>query len=91
MKESGIGAASLLGIAFVILKLTNFIDWSWWWVTILFWAPLAFAISIYLILGIIYMTVKKKNIHKAKTSIRKSKFQTKLDAMIEEKNNSVNQ
>ncbi|RLA80916.1 MAG: hypothetical protein DRG33_01510 [Deltaproteobacteria bacterium] len=31
---------SLLGIAFVVLKLTHCIDWSWWWVLAPFWAPL---------------------------------------------------
>ena len=28
----------MLGVAFVTLKLTGFIDWSWWWVTAPFWA-----------------------------------------------------
>jgi hypothetical protein len=27
----------LLGLVFVILKLCNIIDWSWWWVTLPFW------------------------------------------------------
>ena len=31
----------LLGIVFVTLKLTGYIDWSWWWVTAPFWAGLA--------------------------------------------------
>lgn len=30
----------ILGIAFVVLKLTEFIDWSWWWVTAPFWVPI---------------------------------------------------
>lgn len=33
--------ASILGIAFVILKLCGVIDWSWWWVTLPFWGWLA--------------------------------------------------
>ncbi len=36
--SSGIG---LLGIAFVVLKLCDVIDWSWWWVTAPFWIPFA--------------------------------------------------
>ncbi len=28
---------TLLGILFVLLKLTNHIDWSWWLVTAPFW------------------------------------------------------
>jgi len=32
---------SLLGVAFVVLKLTGHIDWSWWWVTLPFWAVFA--------------------------------------------------
>ena len=30
--SGGIGFAGLLTVAFVVLKLTNYIDWSWWWV-----------------------------------------------------------
>lgn len=28
---------ALLGILFVVLKLTGHIGWSWWWVTAPFW------------------------------------------------------
>lgn len=30
--SGGIGFAGLLTVAFVVLKLTNYIAWSWWWV-----------------------------------------------------------
>lgn len=33
----GIGVFGLLGVVFVALKLTGYIDWSWWWVTAPFW------------------------------------------------------
>lgn len=36
-----IGVFGLLGVAFVVLKLTGFIDWSWWWVTLPFWGGIA--------------------------------------------------
>jgi len=36
--SSGISTVGLLGIVFVVLKLTGVIDWSWWWVTCPFWA-----------------------------------------------------
>lgn len=32
-------------IAFLVLKLTHTVDWSWWWIT----APLWGAVAIYLI------------------------------------------
>lgn len=32
-----ISTLSLLGVLFVGLKLTDYIDWSWWWVTLPFW------------------------------------------------------
>ena len=41
----------LLGIAFVVLKITGFIDWSWWWVTLPFWGGFAIA----LIIGILFI------------------------------------
>lgn len=39
--SSGIGVLGLLGVAFVVLKLTHVIDWSWWYVTMPFWGSLA--------------------------------------------------
>lgn len=35
----GIGFFQLLTLAFIILKLTGFIAWSWWWVLAPLWAP----------------------------------------------------
>lgn len=48
--SSGIGFPGLLAIAFIILKLTNVIDWSWWWVLSPIWIPIVF-IVIFLIVG----------------------------------------
>jgi len=31
----------ILFIVFLVLKLTNYIDWSWWYVTMPLWAPVA--------------------------------------------------
>lgn len=39
--SSGIGVLGLLGVVFVVLKLTGVIDWSWWWVTAPFWGGFA--------------------------------------------------
>ena len=33
----GIGFVGALTILFVALRLTNFIDWSWWWVLSPIW------------------------------------------------------
>ena len=32
--SSGIGLSGILAIVFIVLKLTNVIDWSWWWVLV---------------------------------------------------------
>lgn len=44
--NEGIGVAGLLGVVFVTLKLCHVIDWSWWWVTLPFWAGAAVAIAV---------------------------------------------
>jgi hypothetical protein len=56
--SSGIGVLGLLGVAFVVLKLTGFINWSWWWVTLPFWGGLALVLFILAIVGIIYVLKK---------------------------------
>lgn len=48
--SNGIGFGTVLFLIFMTLKLTNTIDWSWWWVTSPLWIPLALII---LILGIV--------------------------------------
>lgn len=45
MEVKGPGVVGLLGVAFVVLKLTAVIDWSWWWVTLPFWGPLALLVA----------------------------------------------
>lgn len=39
-QSSGIGFGTLLFLVFLVLKLTNVIDWSWWWVTAPLWIPI---------------------------------------------------
>jgi hypothetical protein len=51
--SGGIGVLGLLGIVFVVLKLTGYIDWSWWWVTAPFWGGFALV----LLLGAIGLAV----------------------------------
>ena len=43
---SGIGFAGMLSILFIGLKLTNYIDWSWWWVLSPLWIGLVFILAI---------------------------------------------
>lgn len=50
--SGGIGATGLLGVAFVVLKLTGVIAWPWLWVLAPFWVPIAFAILLLVLFGI---------------------------------------
>lgn len=52
-QSGGIGFCGLLTIAFIVLKLTGYIDWSWWWVVSPIWIPIALIIAVYLICAII--------------------------------------
>jgi hypothetical protein len=57
--SSGIGLGSILFIVFLVLKLTNVIDWSWWWVTAPLWIPLAFGIVIIGIAGLVIASIHR--------------------------------
>ena len=72
----GIGLSSLLGVAFIVLKLTNVIDWSWWWVLIPFWGGALVVLFLGLSLLFIKLSAKKP---KDISPRRKSKFQKRLD------------
>ena len=58
-RSNGIGLGSLLGIVFIVLKLTGFITWSWWWVLSPFWIPFVLVLVIFLVAGIIAALVRK--------------------------------
>jgi hypothetical protein len=49
-QSNGLGVGTILFLIFLVLKLTNYINWSWWWVTAPLWIP---AIAIILIVGVI--------------------------------------
>ena len=53
--SSGIGVFGLLGVVFVVLKLTNYIDWSWWYVTLPFWGGIVLGIFILIITFLVYL------------------------------------
>lgn len=60
--SSGIGTLGLLGVVFVTLKLTGYINWSWWYVTLPFWGGAALILSILAIylLGVTINEIVKK-------------------------------
>lgn len=46
----------LLTILFIGLKLTNYINWSWWWVLSPLWIPTRIGFIVLLILFITHIT-----------------------------------
>lgn len=57
----GVSVLGLLGVAFVVLKLTGYIAWSWWWVTAPFWAPLAIFAVFMVFVGIGWLLARCLN------------------------------
>jgi hypothetical protein len=58
MSESGgsnynLGFIDLLAVAFIVLKLTGVIDWSWWWVL----SPLLLVVGMYVVVIVAALAV----------------------------------
>jgi hypothetical protein len=49
----GIGFCGLLAVAFIVLKLTGVINWSWLWVLAPIWIPTAITLAITLAIIVI--------------------------------------
>lgn len=61
-KSGGIGFVGLLTIVFIVLKLTDVIDWSWWWVASPVWISAAIVAAILvvaMVIAVIVTVVKK--------------------------------
>ena len=55
----GVGFLGLLFIVFLVLKLTNVIAWSWWWITAPLWGPLALFLGV-LLFGLIVTLISDR-------------------------------
>jgi hypothetical protein len=55
--SNGVGFGSTLFLIFLVLKLTNLIDWSWWWVTSPLW--IGFAILLIVLIGVLIIKLFK--------------------------------
>jgi len=59
--SGGIGIGMILFLIFMTLKLTGFINWSWWWVALPLYGPILAAILIMGIAVLIaYILYKRK-------------------------------
>ena len=55
--SGGVGFCGLLTVAFIVLKLTGYISWSWLWVLSPLWISLAVVLGIALIALIVLAIV----------------------------------
>lgn len=53
--SGGIGFVGALTIAFIVLKLTHVINWSWWWVLSPIWISTAIALVFLLVILIVVL------------------------------------
>lgn len=91
--SGGIGFLSLLVLIFIVLKLTDNIAWSWWWVLCPLWAPFGVFLIVFgglylfaLIKVSFFSTPKQKEQMKRiadeqKKNAGKSKWQIRIEQM----------
>lgn len=53
----GIGFVGLLGVAFIVLKLCDIIDWSWEWVLTPIWMSIVAVLFLYIVLAIVSVII----------------------------------
>ena len=51
----GIGFTGLLTIVFIVLKLCNVINWSWWWVLSPIWISVSLIVVIFIVVMVVLM------------------------------------
>jgi hypothetical protein len=51
--STGIGLPGAVFLVFLILKLTDKIDWSWWWVTSPLWLLPAIVLVVFLVVAVL--------------------------------------
>jgi hypothetical protein len=59
--ENGISFFGYLGLLFITLKLTYYIDWSWWWVLLPFYGGIAVIAVIFLFAFVLEKIMERWN------------------------------
>lgn len=59
--SGGIGFAGMLTILFIGLKLTGYIDWSWWWVFSPIWISFLIFVVVLIVVFIVAAIVTVSN------------------------------
>lgn len=55
----GISFCGVLFIVFLVLKLCEVIDWSWWWVFAPLWIPVGIGVGFLILAGVLYLLASK--------------------------------
>ena len=71
---NGVSFLSISFLVFLVLKLTNVIDWSWWWVTAPLWIPIIIFLCFVGGLYAFYQILKYYNKNKLKNFRKNLKF-----------------
>lgn len=59
--SGGIRLGGLLFVAFLVLKLTGVIAWSWWWVTAPLWGPFMLVVGVLPLVGLALLIRKRRS------------------------------
>lgn len=58
--SNGLGLGTVLAIVFTVLKLCGVINWSWWWVLLPVWGPVALIVLLLIVAGLCTVAESKK-------------------------------
>lgn len=73
--SGGISFGGALFLVFLVLKLTNHIDWSWWWVFSPIWIPFAVIVGLLVLWGVFAFVAGACRVFSKKRAFeRKMKF-----------------
>ena len=51
---NGLSFTQILALIFIVLKLTDYITWSWLWVLSPLWIPVAFILGLFVVVFVVY-------------------------------------
>ena len=79
--SGGIGLFGAMFIVFLVLKLTGYISWSWWWVTAPLWGGFLFGVAmmiLFVLIGLLVVGIGHLLDNRKRATVRKHKEQMRL-------------